>query len=351
MHGGMPGATGREVAGDRAAVCQADQCQRGHCRQRRPVIRRCMEICFIAAFCLVSNADLTSPSKAGLPWVRPSFSPRALPPASGGEGKLLRMSLLSLRPVHVLAVAAIAFAATLPGSAQSRATVTADDYQRAEKFLGYNTTPLVVERLRCRPTWLPGDRFWYRNQGAGGAEFFLVDAVEGDQGAGVQSRGGRGGADHRDGQAGHGGATALHADHLRGRPASRSRSTATSSAGPATCRASSARSVDRPARVPNSELSPDGKLAAFIRDHNLWVRDIATGQDTQLTTDGVKDYGYATDNAGWTISDRPVAEVVARLEEDRDLPAGSAQGRRDVSGQHRGGPSDAEGVEVPAARR
>ena len=31
-----------------------------------------------------------------------------------------------------------------------------------------------------------------------------------------------------------------------------------------------------------------------------------TGADKQLTTDGVKDYGYATDNAGWISSDRPV---------------------------------------------
>jgi dipeptidyl aminopeptidase/acylaminoacyl peptidase len=38
----------------------------------------------------------------------------------------------------------------------------------------------------------------------------------------------------------------------------------------------------------------------------LWVRDTTSGQDKQLTTDGVKDYGYATDNAGWTSSDRPV---------------------------------------------
>jgi dipeptidyl aminopeptidase/acylaminoacyl peptidase len=65
-------------------------------------------------------------------------------------------------------------------------------------------------------------------------------------------------------------------------------------------------SADRPARIPNSVLSPDGKLAAFIRDHNLWVRDVATGTDKQLTTDGVKDYGYATDNAGWIRSDNPV---------------------------------------------
>ena len=53
-------------------------------------------------------------------------------------------------------------------------------------------------------------------------------------------------------------------------------------------------------------ISPDKKRAAFIRDYNLWVRDVATGKETQLTKDGVKDFGYATDNAGWTHSDRPI---------------------------------------------
>jgi Tol biopolymer transport system component len=36
------------------------------------------------------------------------------------------------------------------------------------------------------------------------------------------------------------------------------------------------------------------------------VRDVATGRETQLTRDGVKDFGYATDNAGWARSDRPI---------------------------------------------
>ena len=44
----------------------------------------------------------------------------------------------------------------------------------------------------------------------------------------------------------------------------------------------------------------------YIRDDNLWMRELATGAETQLTTDGVQDFGYATDNAGWTHSDRPV---------------------------------------------
>ena len=56
----------------------------------------------------------------------------------------------------------------------------------------------------------------------------------------------------------------------------------------------------------NEEISPDGKKAAFIKDYNLWVRDLATNETTQLTTDGVKDFGYATDNAGWKHSDRPI---------------------------------------------
>lgn len=54
------------------------------------------------------------------------------------------------------------------------------------------------------------------------------------------------------------------------------------------------------------DLSPDKRLAAFIRDNNLWVRTEATGDERQLTTDGIKDFGYATDNAGWTHSDAPI---------------------------------------------
>jgi len=53
-------------------------------------------------------------------------------------------------------------------------------------------------------------------------------------------------------------------------------------------------------------LSPDGTRATFIRDHNLWVRNVATGEARPLTRDGVLDYGYATDNAGWRKSDRPI---------------------------------------------
>ena len=45
---------------------------------------------------------------------------------------------------------------------------------------------------------------------------------------------------------------------------------------------------------------------SFDTEGNLWVTDIATGAETQLTKDGVVDFGYATNNAGWVHNDQPV---------------------------------------------
>ncbi len=56
----------------------------------------------------------------------------------------------------------------------------------------------------------------------------------------------------------------------------------------------------------NEFLSPNGKLAAYIENYNLWIRNLSTNQKTQLTFDGEEDYGYSTNNAGWTKSKGPV---------------------------------------------
>ena len=61
-----------------------------------------------------------------------------------------------------------------------------------------------------------------------------------------------------------------------------------------------------PQTPPNSRLTPDGTWAVFIRDHNLWGKVMATGAEMPITKDGIKDFGYATDNAGWVHSDNPV---------------------------------------------
>jgi len=140
-----------------------------------------------------------------------------------------------------------------------RALTTAD-YARAERFMNYNVTPLVLHS-GVRPTWLPDDRFWYRTTTENGTAFFVVD------------------------------------------PATGARSTCEL----AECTERNAEAARRRGRAPRRDVpSPDGKQTVFIRDWNLWIRDVATDKETQLTFDGVKDFGYATDNAGWTHSDRPI---------------------------------------------
>ncbi len=57
---------------------------------------------------------------------------------------------------------------------------------------------------------------------------------------------------------------------------------------------------------PASNLSPDGSKAVFIKDYNLWMRDMTTGTDVQLTQDGVEYYGYATNSQGWSRSPAPI---------------------------------------------
>ena len=53
------------------------------------------------------------------------------------------------------------------------------------------------------------------------------------------------------------------------------------------------------------------------------MRVIATNQQTQLTTDGIKDFGYATDNAGWKHSDAaillwsPDSKKIATFKQDQ----------------------------------
>src|SRR5215813_2566903 len=61
--------------------------------------------------------------------------------------------------------------------AQTR-TLTFGDYGRAEKFLGYNTNPLVLH-AGVRATWLPDDRFWYRTTTENGTEIVLIDPARG----------------------------------------------------------------------------------------------------------------------------------------------------------------------------
>ncbi|WP_441003210.1 DPP IV N-terminal domain-containing protein [Pseudocolwellia agarivorans] len=58
----------------------------------------------------------------------------------------------------------------------------------------------------------------------------------------------------------------------------------------------------------NEMIAPNGELAVFIRDHNLWLRNINSDKETQLTQDGIENFGYGTNNAGWIREDTPVVK-------------------------------------------
>jgi dipeptidyl-peptidase 4 len=208
----------------------------------------------------------------------------------------------------VITVSILLATATVAVAQQPRA-LTAEDYARAEKFMGYNTAPLV-DRGGIRPNWLPDERFWYRNLMASGSEFVLVNPANGTRQPAFA---------HDKLAAALSNAAGVPVSALKfpftdftfspdGQRISFSAANQRWSCDVQgnQCVAETATPGNRQNRNFNGALSPDGKRSAFIRDYNLWVRDVATGKETQLTTDGVKDYGYATDNAGWKQSDRPI---------------------------------------------
>ncbi|MEM7382298.1 MAG: DPP IV N-terminal domain-containing protein, partial [Bacteroidota bacterium] len=66
-----------------------------------------------------------------------------------------------------------------------------------------------------------------------------------------------------------------------------------------------------PNNVPPEEtvVSPDGTKEAFVRAHNLWLRNLVSGTETQLSTDGSKKLSYHRDavreRAMWLEYDKP----------------------------------------------
>ncbi len=154
--------------------------------------------------------------------------------------------------------------------------VSKDDYDRAVKMLGFNLSQ-YVDNGAVRPVFLEDGRFWYRATRNGKQQFVLVDPNTGQRQEADDSA-----------TLGVGGET-----NLQGRGRRR------------------------------GATSPDGKREVFIKDWNLWVRDLETKQETQLTKDGIENYGYATDNAGWRRSDRaivlwsPDSKKVATFKQDQ----------------------------------
>jgi dipeptidyl-peptidase-4 len=186
-------------------------------------------------------------------------------------------------------------------------TLTTDDYARAESKLGAGTASLMFGTAG-RPMWLPDGRFAYRATTAAGSAYWLVDPAKKTKVAAfdhaklataISALGTRVDGDH----------LPLPTFEYSADMKSITYQSPPPRPGRVTCDIVAYTCAAAPAATPAprfSVTSPDGKRAAFIRNFNLYVTELATGKETQLTTDGIKDFGYATNNAGWVKNDNPV---------------------------------------------
>jgi dipeptidyl aminopeptidase/acylaminoacyl peptidase len=240
------------------------------------------------------------------------------------------MTAINIAKLMGTASAALALTC-VSGLAQQPRQYTDQDYANAEKFLAYNVNPLAYKG-QVNAQWLDDDRFWFKQVGEDGTDYVMIDPAKGsraplfdrDKLAAALKEFARKGA-------------AVDPHHLqlsdialsdgdRKLEFSMHGATYQCSLGALSdsCKQISggAPHAGSPAQPPMN-ISPDRKLGAFVRVWNLWVRDLATGAETQLTTDGVQDFGYATDNAGWKHSDSaillwsPDSKKIATFQQDQ----------------------------------
>jgi dipeptidyl aminopeptidase/acylaminoacyl peptidase len=184
----------------------------------------------------------------------------------------------AILPILVLTLAGVSVLAQEQGR-----VLTAADYDRAARMLAPALNGMVVGGT-VDPNWMADGRFWYVRTTPAGTENVVIDparatrevAATPPSGAAAPQPAGAGGRGGRGGRGGGGGGVQITK----------------------TCGVNATGLTG----APPASVSPDRTKAVFICDWNLWVRDIASGQERQLTTDGVKDFGYATSNAGWTTS-------------------------------------------------
>lgn len=214
---------------------------------------------------------------------------------------------------------------------QAQRVLTTADYDQAAKMLSFNTNPLVSGGS-IRATWLADGRFYYKSTTSTGSEWLLVNPAKKTSTelfkapavAAALTKAGAGTVDPRN------------------IPAQRAELSSDGThvtldigshhwlcdVGGGSCNSVATATTSPAGRFgPPPGESPDGKSVAFIRDWNLWVRDVASGKEKQLTTDGVENFGYATDNAGWVHSNNPIvlwspdSKKIATQQQD-DRPVG-----------------------------
>ena len=186
----------------------------------------------------------------------------------------------------------LSFAIAIAAHAQQGNALTAKDYEHAENFLSYNTESLV-DRDSVRPHWLPGDRFWYRILTARGSEFIFVDPAKRTRMAAFDQQKLASALSTVSGK----NYEASHLPFQAFRFSPDDRSISFLADGKQwkcdlqnyLCTMDTARAGDSDSDIEsgydrrslrgnrrNDVVSPDGKRTAYIKEYNLWVRNIST---------------------------------------------------------------------------
>ena len=170
---------------------------------------------------------------------------------------------------------------------------TLQDYQRAEQFLPGNVRHLVSV-ADVNPHWIEKtNRFWYRRTGLKGTDFVMVDAEQNTSGPAF---------DHERL------ATALSLAAKQEYSASALPFSEIEFVDGAkairfsidhaqwTCLLATyeCQKEQTNPESSNDVLSPNKRWAAYVKEHNLYLRDVSTGTMLQLTHDGVAGWDYAT---------------------------------------------------------
>ncbi|HPE29904.1 MAG TPA: DPP IV N-terminal domain-containing protein, partial [Parvularculaceae bacterium] len=189
------------------------------------------------------------------------------------------------------AVILVAAALAGCGESASQPELTHADYERAEQFFPENIRNLVRNAAPA-PHWIgESDRFWYLREEKEGFSFVTVDAASGE---GAPSFNHEAIARVLSVDAGKE-VSPAHLpfnsfDYRKGESAIAFTVGAKAfecEAKTAICSTSEAMASD-----PSAIASPDGARAVFERDDNLWLRDLATGEERALTNDGTADFPY-----------------------------------------------------------
>jgi len=179
----------------------------------------------------------------------------------------------------------------LPAPVLAQGTLA--DYQNAETFLPGNLQHALYV-ANVFPNWIgKTERFWYLKLGPAGKQFILVDASQNTVGPAFDQARLAAALSKTAGKS-------YEASNL---PFFRFEYTQNGKAirfeveqEEWTCMlaAYKCEAAPRTERSRYESISPNGEWAAFVRDHNLFVRHISTGTVVQLTRDGVPGWDYAT---------------------------------------------------------